>query len=268
MEPRDSFDPGVLALCARLHRLRPMALASLVARAVLPQDRRRIVHSRAGVAAYVDPLTNLGADLVRQGDYEPDTAALLRSQLRPGRSYLDVGANEGYFVGLAAQLVGADDLVVAVEPQSGLQDLIRINAALNGHRDALLVQGALGGPPGTSAGLHVWPLLNSGASSLHTGYRFSRHTETVRFIDPTEIFARGPDRAWVVKVDVEGFEDRVVSVLAPFLRSCLIVAILVDYHSQLNPAGMAPTHAALLDAGLRTAVGSPAAGYVLYTHPG
>jgi hypothetical protein len=61
------------------------------------------------------------------GLWEPRLAALLRSRLRAGSTFLDVGANIGYFSVLAAQCMGPDGLVVAVEPDPGSVAVLRGN---------------------------------------------------------------------------------------------------------------------------------------------
>ena len=50
------------------------------------------------------------------GCYEPHNTRLLRTVLRPGDTFVDVGANIGYFSLLAAQLVGPKGAVYAFEP--------------------------------------------------------------------------------------------------------------------------------------------------------
>lgn len=48
--------------------------------------------------------------------YEAHVASVVREHLRTGSTFVDVGANIGYFTALAAQLVGRGGTVVAVEP--------------------------------------------------------------------------------------------------------------------------------------------------------
>src|ERR1700757_5463861 len=48
------------------------------------------------------------------GTWEPDLAAFLRRRLRPGDTFIDVGANVGYMSALASRLVGPHGAVVAI----------------------------------------------------------------------------------------------------------------------------------------------------------
>src|SRR5277367_492175 len=51
------------------------------------------------------------------GVYEPAKYALIRRHLRPGMTFIDVGANKGDFTVLAAQLVGKSGTVISIEPE-------------------------------------------------------------------------------------------------------------------------------------------------------
>ncbi|GAA0714601.1 hypothetical protein GCM10009105_19310 [Dokdonella soli] len=59
---------------------------------------------------------DIGAWILRNKMHEPHVTQVVRNLLRPGDTFVDVGANIGYFTALAAYLVGPDGKVVAVEP--------------------------------------------------------------------------------------------------------------------------------------------------------
>ena len=221
-----------------IQRVRPMVLGVRVADLLVP-GRRTIVSGSEGLSYYVDPLNHLGHLLVSDGQYEPETESYLRRLLQAGDSFLDVGANEGYFSVLAASVVGAEGYVAAVEPQGRLCEIIRINLALNGANGAVF-HGALGGAKGASTELFHSPALNTGYSSVVKRPRFTRSSETVAFLDPAELLG-GRDAFALVKVDVEGFEDRVVESLLPLLQQGKVKALLLDYHASiLKERGVEP----------------------------
>jgi FkbM family methyltransferase len=245
--------------------VRPGRLGAWVA-GVLEPERRTIVESRHGLKLFVDPLNYLGRAMVLTGDFETETEQILREHLSVGDSFLDVGANEGYFSVIAASIVGPSGYVASVEPQSRPGEIIRINMALN-EMPANLFEGALGGAKGETSELFLSPLLNSGYSSLAARPRFSRESETVRFLDPSEMLG-GRDRFALVKVDVEGFEDGVVRSLLPLIAKGQIEWLLLDYHvAVLQGRGVEPAaiERTLLEAGMRLE-GNPDgySGYRLY----
>jgi FkbM family methyltransferase len=70
-------------------------------------------------------------DLIERGEWQPDITGLMRRTLRPGMTFVDAGANIGYFSVLGARLVGPEGRVVAIEPDPG--NLRILNANLSRH---------------------------------------------------------------------------------------------------------------------------------------
>jgi len=249
-----------------INHLRPMAIGTFFADILAP-ERRTIVEVGTGARYFVDPLNNLGESLLLNGHYELETENILREHLAEDDSFLDVGANEGYFSVLAASIVGPRGYVASVEPQSRLSDIVRINLALNGVHSNIF-QGALGGTKGASHKLYLSPSLNAGFSNLSSRPRLSRRSETVNFIDPAEILG-GRDAFALVKIDVEGFESEVVDSLRPLIEKGRIQALMLDYHSVILQArGIDPVaiERKILEAGMsldRSPEGF--SGYRLYT---
>lgn len=247
-------------------RLRPMILGAFVAGALAP-ERRTILQTASGSKYFIDPLGNLGRTLVDDRCYEPETEQIIRDHLSDGGSFLDVGANEGYFSVLAALIVGDGGYVAAVEPQSRLNEIIEINLALNSTRASVFC-GALGGPGGCSREIYLSPALNTGYSSLLYRPRFTRQSETVSFIDPGELLG-GRGAFDLAKVDVEGFEDEVIESLIPLIERGQILTLLLDYHEAILKArGVAPANLErkVLDRGM-SLVGNASgySGYRIYT---
>jgi FkbM family methyltransferase len=210
--------------------LRPMAFGAFIADFLAP-ERRTILETDAGLKFYADPLSNFGETLLHTHQYEAETEQILREHLSEHDNFLDVGANEGYFSVFAASIVGPQGYVAAVEPQSRLSEIIRINLALNG-MDGEIFHGALGGAKGDSCRLYLSPSLNTGYSNFLDGARFSHRAETAQFIDPMEILGQRDSFA-LVKVDVEGFEDEVVKSLLPIIEQGKIRGLLLDYHAEV-----------------------------------
>lgn len=58
---------------------------------------------------------DVAVGIVRDGIHEPWTTRLVQELLRPGETYVNVGANFGYFTCLGARIVGSGGKVVSVE---------------------------------------------------------------------------------------------------------------------------------------------------------
>ena len=66
------------------------------------------------------------------GTYEPQETTLVRAILRPGMTFVDVGANWGYFTLLAASLVGTTGRVLSLEPDPRLFSILQENVGRSG----------------------------------------------------------------------------------------------------------------------------------------
>ena len=69
-----------------------------------------------GTVVDVTVPSDFGRCLWVAGCFEPNETAFLASVLRPGMTFIDVGANIGLYTLLAAHLVAAEGTLVAVEP--------------------------------------------------------------------------------------------------------------------------------------------------------
>src|SRR5262245_14168879 len=57
-----------------------------------------------------------GMSLLLEGCWEAELTERIKVHLSPGDVFLDIGANMGYYSLIAAEAVGVDGLVIAVEP--------------------------------------------------------------------------------------------------------------------------------------------------------
>jgi FkbM family methyltransferase len=90
------------------------------------------IETVAGTLWYHLEDTLIAPAVKEAGLWEPDITALLPKVLRPGMTFVDVGANVGYFPVLASRLVGPEGHLVAVEPEPHNVTLLRANLWRNG----------------------------------------------------------------------------------------------------------------------------------------
>ncbi|WP_348303764.1 FkbM family methyltransferase [Methanothrix sp.] len=69
--------------------------------------------------------------LEQNGAYEPHVAAEITRLLKPGETFIDIGANLGYFTLIASQLVGPSGKVLSFEPVPMSFDYLQKNVKLN-----------------------------------------------------------------------------------------------------------------------------------------
>src|SRR5690348_8876961 len=103
--------------------VRPAFVALLLKRAL--QVQRAPYKTPDGLTFFLDPVTHFGGEVLRAGCYERALTQVIAGLLRHGDTFLDIGANEGYFSVLGARCVGRDGRVLAVEPQSRLIPIVR-----------------------------------------------------------------------------------------------------------------------------------------------
>lgn len=159
---------------------------------------------------------------------------ILKHFLSAGDTFVDVGANHGSFSISAAELVGSNGLVVAIEPQPRLAWLIdkslQVNARskyevhpiacgdLNGHTDFYI-------PSGTSGSAGVFPEFS--ATAPHR-----KVSVTIKRFDDAMDWRKFPGRVFI-KLDVEGSE-------LAFLRgaSTMIRVRRPNLMLEINPSSM------------------------------
>lgn len=108
----------------------------------------RVFHRGPGFGLYVylnDPA--IGAKLLLRNAHEPEVTRLLGKLLRPGSTFVDVGANIGYHTLLGCALTGPEGRVIAVEPDPGNCRLLRESAERNGFRNLTVHQVAAADRP-------------------------------------------------------------------------------------------------------------------------
>ncbi len=130
----------------------------------------------------------------------------LNGSLAPGETFVDVGANLGYFTVIAAEAVGRSGRVFAFEPEPDNFALLTRNLALNGFHHATCHKTAVSDREGLAT-LHRKP-ENKGAHSLvgepGTGEDLSVPVTTL----DTALRDAGP--VHMVKIDVQGTDLNVL----------------------------------------------------------
>ncbi|MFE5729290.1 FkbM family methyltransferase [Streptomyces sp. NPDC056528] len=199
----------------------PIGKALLASRYLNPHlrehPRRRVIETGFGTRIAVDTQDLIQRYLYLFGIWEPHMTRWLRQRLRPGDTYVDVGANIGYYSLLAAQLVGDEGQVVAVEASPAFQQRLLRNVALNEYRNVRAVNGAVSDVEETLKFV-LASSANMGANSIvpYEGPAESTFEIEARPL-PDLLTADEIARARVIKIDVEGAEGSVVRGMARML---------------------------------------------------
>jgi FkbM family methyltransferase len=194
-----------------------------------------------------------GRELLMGHSHEPLTLALFERLLGPGDTFVDIGANVGYFSLLAAQRVGPQGRVYSLEPNPAALGKLRTNFALNPALHAEIVAAAVSDRTGEVRLVQPDPWNLGGTRIDERGSVVARCAPLPELVPallghPTQL----------VKIDVEGHEPAV-------LRGIFAVPGLRPRHIvfEFKPAGFP-----IADA--ESALWRPlrAAGYVVRTVEG
>ena len=154
-----------------------------------------------GFSVFVRPEDrDIGREIRESGTYEPHVVHQIRALLRPGNVFIDVGANIGFFSQLAAQLVGREGRVVAIEPLDKNVQLILRSIDRNRFEHVEVHACAIADRTGLVSMLTDAATSNGQASA---GVRAATLLAQTRTLDTV---TRDLPRIDVVKIDIEGFE--------------------------------------------------------------
>ncbi len=156
-----------------------------------------------------------------RGVWEPEEAAFLRGSLRPGFTFLDVGANVGYMSVLGGQSVGTAGRVIAIEPDSANVRLLRANLWRRGVPATVLPIAAFSHRG--FAGF-VRSYVNRGDHQLHEGAVDAPLVPCARLDD-----VLGPIRVDVAKIDTQGVDHEVLEGMTGLLSANPDMVVLSEF---------------------------------------
>jgi FkbM family methyltransferase len=218
---------GLSPLHRFLFNLRPAWLASWLKRVL--GIKRAVMETEAG-RFYADPVSHFYAYSRVPGGYEPLLTTCVRRVLRPGDTFMDIGANESYFSVLASSLVGPDGLVVAVEPQQRLNAVIHRNICENSAHNILSLRYAISDSDGKSE-FFLAPDINTGYSGLFRTAKYNLPTEIVPTITLERLVGMlSLKKVKLMKMDIESFEYEAILGSKAVFESGLIENIAVELH--------------------------------------
>jgi FkbM family methyltransferase len=192
-------------------------LAGLARRFHPPDDRVGLFQTPDGLRLQLD-LNTYPDCCMAFGLYELDTARVLRRLLRAGDTFIDCGANIGYFSLLAAKAVGPTGRVHAFEPQPDNRRRLAAHAAANGLESIITIHpAALSDGPG-AVRLHTYdnPAANHGQSTMFVLPGTETHSVSVETVRLDDYLPGVTPR--LIKLDIEGAEPLAISGMTETLR--------------------------------------------------
>lgn len=161
--------------------------------------------------------------LVYRGTYEMEATRWVKKVLRPGSVCLDIGANSGYYSMLFGKIVGKTGRVIAFEPSPDFLTRLRNHVDLNGLNNVVSFQKGLSDETGTleliqggcNATFFSGRLNDENSQAKFADEHHRQHYEVRKYSVPistidTELKNLGIDRVDLIKMDIEGFEQKCI----------------------------------------------------------
>lgn len=161
-----------------------------------------------------------------RGNYEPALTDFVRSTLRPGDTFWDVGGHFGYYTLLGSRAVGDAGHVYAFEPSAENLWYLNHHVAWNQRTNVSVQPFALGGRVGTRC---FGGDGGTGSGQLDNGHAVV-HVETI-----DALVASGNCRPpTFIKVDVQGAETEVLRGAEATLRSNPAALMISTHGDQIH----------------------------------
>ena len=159
----------------------------------------------------VVPREMINQSLFLYGSFEISETRLIQSLLRPGMTFLDIGANIGYYTVIGARLVGPSGKVHCFEPHHDIRAKLEDNIARNGFQNVVVHGEAVAEKSGTVTFFVSANEQHQGISSILPGVG-RRESQPVPSVSLDDFVAGlGSDSVDLIKMDIEGAELQVIS---------------------------------------------------------
>ena len=225
-------------LCANELRIEQLARLLMPRNRLLYHDavhRSLVVAIDGMVIRFPDSEVAHASSYVLNDDFDRGMQQVLHRLLRPGMTFVDVGASVGVLTSLAARLVGGKGRVYAFEPIESLAPFIRANVSINAPTTWLhLASAAVGQAPGWTA-----LQLFEGDSRISTLFAYPegslpgvvhrRVTVPVVCLDDVIEVGAAVD---VVKIDAEGAEKEILWGLQRIASDNPSLQIIVEWSAE------------------------------------
>lgn len=143
------------------------------------------------------------------GSWEPFQTTLMKNSINNGDVAIDVGAHHGYYSILMSQMVGNNGKVYAFEPSRENARILKAHLQMNSIANVQVFKCALGNNDSESIGFNSNFSRNSGSYSLSKENNKGNEIVKLRKLD--NFIEIDFSKVKILKIDVEGFENEVLS---------------------------------------------------------
>ncbi len=191
------------------------------------EDDRHVAEAQVnGLRLFLDARDHGVAEPILAGrGYEPEETAFIAGALAPGMSFLDVGANVGYFTCLAARAVGPAGKVWAFEPDPRNFRLLARAVRSNRLGNVTAVRAAASDRTGA---VKLYPSLVNHGDHRTYDPGAGRRGFRVRAWSLDEFFGDPPPSIDFIKMDIQGAEPVALRGMPRLLRRCGRLTLMLE----------------------------------------
>ncbi|MFM1556355.1 MAG: FkbM family methyltransferase [Limisphaerales bacterium] len=161
------------------------------------------------------------------GVYEKAETKFFQTACREGMTFLDVGANIGYYTALAARAVGPNGKIIALEPDPESFKYLEQTIAANGTENVQAFPVAASDAPATLP-LYI-SADNRGDNRLYAPGE-SRPQVEVKAVATDSILAENKiETIDLIKIDVQGYEPKVIAGLRDTISRSPNLTLLTEF---------------------------------------
>jgi len=176
------------------------------------------------------------------GTYEPETTEIMKQNVNPGMTVVDIGANIGYYTVLLSRLVGPTGMVYAFEPDPESYEYLKKNIVMNNCMNVILENKAVADKSGELVFHHYKSKIAGDGRTFDTlipDYIDSLGDETIHVpsVSMKDYFQFM--HLDFVKCDVEGAEPLVFKGMGPFIDDG--VMIVFEVYTRITNGSEKPT---------------------------
>jgi FkbM family methyltransferase len=209
----------------------------------------RVVRTRFGFSLQIKLPDTIQKVVLLTGRWEQFLTRFVLDTLRPGDTFVDLGANIGYYSLLASRLVSENGRVYSIEASPSIFERLRENVARNKATNITAIHAIVSDKEGRkpfwlAREPHAGQSTSVASVASHhpmlraSDMRLEAHVSSSPLVNliPTESLFN----ARLIKVDVEGAEGEVLRPLVPLLnRFCPRTAWMLELSPQFCPGGQA-----------------------------
>jgi len=159
--------------------------------------------------------------------YESGSVWAINNHLKNGQTFINIGANIGYFTLIMARAVGMEGRGFAFEPDPANFDILKRNIERHGYKNITLEQCAVGDRNGT-ADLYLNPRSNKGDHRLWQS-NTPRERIPIKICRLDDYFRTLRRRIDFIKMDIQGAEALALSGMNSILDNAGNLDILMEF---------------------------------------